>query len=488
MTASNHFRVWVALAAVALAVGLLALVEIKPAEAAFPGANGRIVFQSNRDAGAGEIYSMKPDGSDMKRLTFTGSNTEPAYSPDGSRIAFISGRDSQYEIYVMNANGTNQRRLTNSGVTEQNPVWSPDGTRILFEAPPSGTNNRDIWVMNADGTGKTNLTNNPAIDGDPAWSPDGTKIAFNSAGRPEQFNQDIYVMNADGSGQTNITPNTTNPDYQGHDAFPAWFQTQNGTKIAYEHGHDALGGGLPDIWTMDPNGAGKTNVSNNDATSDTMPAWSPDGTKVAYVGTVSGTTNRDIYTMNADGTGQGPTHSNPAFDQKPDWQPLPVCTKSGTGTISGTPGKDVLCGSAGDDTINGGGGNDIILGQGGKDRLIGGLGNDTINGGPGTDTALYSGSTPVIANLATEFAKGVGLDVLLSVENLTGSGANDRLTGSAVANMLVGGAGADNMFGLAGNDTVNSKDGVRGNDSLSGGPGTDTKTTDATERSIVGFP
>ncbi len=488
MTASNHFRVWAALAAAALAVGLLALVEIKPAEAAFPGANGRIVFQSNRDAGAGEIYSMKPDGSDIKRMTFTGQNVEPAYSPDGSRIAFISSRDGEYDIYVMNADGSNQRRLTNNvSVTEQNPVWSPDGTRLLFEAAPPGTVDDDIWVINADGTGKTNLTNDPAIDENPAWSPDGTRIAFNSAGRPEQFNQDIYVMNADGSNQTNITPDDCTPNfcYQGSDAFPAW--SPDGAKIAYAHGHEADGGGPFNIWTMDPNGANKTNVSNNPVTDGTMPAWSPDGTKITYVGTASGT-DRDIWVMNADGTGQGPTHTNPAFDQKPDWQPIPQCTKSGTGTISGTPGKDVLCGSAGDDTINGGGGNDIILGQGGKDRLIGGLGNDTINGGPGTDTALYSGSTPVIANLATEFAKGVGLDVLLSVENLTGSGANDRLTGSALANKLIGGAGADNMFGQAGNDTVNSKDGVRGNDSLSGGPGTDTKTTDATEKSIVGFP
>ena len=385
---------------------------------------------------------MNPNGTDIKRMTFTGSNSEPAYSPDGSRIAFISGRDSEYEIYV----------------------------------------------MNADGTGKTNLTNNPAHDDDPAWSPDGTRIAFSSAGRPGQFNQDIYVMNADGSNQTNITPNTTNPDYQGNDAFPAW--SPDGTKIAYEHGHTATGDGLPDIWTMSPNGVGKTSVSNNDAMSETMPAWSPDGTRITYVGTASGTTNRDIWVMNANGSGQVLTHGDPAFDQKPDWQPLPVCTKAGTAgndKLTGTVGKDVLCGLGGNDTINGAGGNDILLGGGGNDRLIGALGNDTLNGNSGADTALYSGSKAVKANLTTVFATGVGSDVLLGMERLSGSSAGDPLTGTAGANVLVGGKGADKLYGLGGKDLLHSKDGAR-NDTVNGGPGTDKCITDSKEVSIKGCP
>jgi RTX calcium-binding nonapeptide repeat (4 copies) len=178
-------------------------------------------------------------------------------------------------------------------------------------------------------------------------------------------------------------------------------------------------------------------------------------------------------------------------DTFPDWQPNPVCTQTvnaANDTLTGTASKDVLCGDSRNNTIDGGGGNDIILAQGGNDTLTGVTGNDTLNGGPGTDTALYSGTTAVVASLATEFATGVGSDVLLGIENLTGSDANDRLTGSSAANSLVGGGGADAMFGVGGNDALDSMDGVTGNDSLDGGTGTDTKITDASEKSIVGFP
>lgn len=310
MLKSHQLKLFAITAAASLALGLLALVEARPAEAAYPGKNGLIAFHSNRDAGAGEIYTMKPDGTAVKRITFPyGGNTDPVWSPDGTRIAFKSASRTNYEISVMNFDGSGRRQLTNTAEAESEPTWSPDGRKIAF------VRGGEIWVMNADGTGQVNLTKNPAYDWQPAWSPKGDKIAFVSA-RPGDTNRNIYVMNVDGSGQANLTPNTTNPLYGGHDDHPVW--APDGSKIAYVHSREPGGGGVPNIWTMDPNGANKTNLSNS-TVSGTEPAWSPDGTRIVYVGATD--TNRNIWMMNANGSGQMLLHSNPAHDVKPDWQP-----------------------------------------------------------------------------------------------------------------------------------------------------------------------
>jgi glucose/arabinose dehydrogenase/Ca2+-binding RTX toxin-like protein len=186
------------------------------------------------------------------------------------------------------------------------------------------------------------------------------------------------------------------------------------------------------------------------------------------------------------------------------------CTIAGTSageTLTGTSGDDVICAGGGNDTIKGLEGSDILKGEGGNDTLLGGVGDDTLDGGLGTDKASYSASlTAVTASLATNSSAGEGSDTFSGVENLLGSPKADTLTGSAANNTLtggggsdtesggagsdkvVGGGGADTLRGEDGADTINSKDGVNGNDSLDGGAGTDTKVTDTTEKSIVGFP
>jgi Tol biopolymer transport system component len=212
------------LVAVAVALGLLALQAITdPAEAAFPGINGRIAFTStevtagNPDGGA-EIYTMNPDGTDIQQLThnsnvgvYGGNDIHPAWSADGTQIAFTSNRDNgkDSEIYKMNADETNQTRLTNNpSAPNFRPAWSPDCTQIAFVSQRDGQT--EIYKMKADGTQQTNLTNTPTqVEESPDWSPGGNKIAFSRLLDDFLGIQAIFTMNTDGTQQTRLTNDDT---------------------------------------------------------------------------------------------------------------------------------------------------------------------------------------------------------------------------------------------------------------------------------------
>jgi Tol biopolymer transport system component len=147
-----------------------------------------------------DIYVMNSDGSSQVRLSsLPGDDLDPAWSPDGTKIAFYRS-DGDLEVYVMNANGRAPSRLTDNSVNDLGPEWSPDGTRIVFQTNRDG--NYEIYAMNADGSTPINLTRDPAGDAAPAWSPDGQKIAFASS---RSGNDEVYVMNADGTGSTNLS-------------------------------------------------------------------------------------------------------------------------------------------------------------------------------------------------------------------------------------------------------------------------------------------
>ena len=269
----------------------------------------RIAFVSSYYSG---IYVMSANGADAARLISSATSTSyghPAWSPDGTRIAFESARDGNEEIYVMNADGSGLARLTNNPAWDGGPAWSPDGARIAFSSNRDGVS--EIYVMNTDGTNVARLTSGPG-DGWPAWSPDGTKLAFESY---RDGNWEIYAMNADGSGVTRLT---NNPAVDGG---PAW--SPDGTRIAFQSNRD----GNPQIYVMNADGSGVTRLTNN-YDSDWQPAWSPDGSRIAFTKNVQGCDYYDcwdftsIYVINADGSGLTQLiGTNTGLDSDAAWRP-----------------------------------------------------------------------------------------------------------------------------------------------------------------------
>jgi Tol biopolymer transport system component len=311
----NVLAIATALALVACVLALMAM--HKPAEAAFPGENGRIAFTDNpfgisKD---NEIYTMLPDGSDRRQLTSTTNGAlNPAWSADGTKIAFNVVQQGSYEIYTMNSDGSGLRQLTpTDGIDGDQPVWSPDGTKIAFST--SNGSNVDIYVMNADGTGVSRLTTHPDRETAPAWSPDGTKIAFERQDN-EQPLSDIWVMNAsDGASQVNLTPNSASS----FDVSPNW--SPDGTKIVF------MGGPWletnTELYTVDVSGSPPSALTNTPEVQEFEPTWSPDGAEIifgAYDITLTSVTG--IWKMRADGTNRINLYYSPHVGRA-DWQPLP---------------------------------------------------------------------------------------------------------------------------------------------------------------------
>jgi Tol biopolymer transport system component len=273
----------------------------------------RIVFTSDRDGpdpkgdqGNQEIYVMNADGTGQRRLTHEQSGDfHPSWSPDGTMIAFASQRGRGFDIFIMNADGSQQERLTrltDSGFGAVEPAWSPDGKRIAFR---SRVGQVDIYVISVDGTGLTRLTTDPGGAFAPAWSPDGRKIAFSSR---RHGSYDIFVMDADGGNPVRLTSNVS------IDRRPAW--SPDGRRIAFHSDRT----GDQEIYVMNADGSDQVRLTTNPG-EDAHPSWSPDGQRITFHRRVLG--HVQVHVMNADGSGvrRLTDLSTVAFSGFPNWGP-----------------------------------------------------------------------------------------------------------------------------------------------------------------------
>ncbi len=224
-----------------------------------------------------------------------------AYASRKTKIAFTSVRDGNYEIYVMDGDGGNQRRLTVNPTIDQYPTWSPDGKKIAFVSNRN-VGHIQIWVIDADGENPIRLSDG-LWDQNPDWSPDGTKIAYDVLLNPwdnDKWNRTIYVMDPDGGNNRKLIKK---PNW---DRYPSW--SPDGKKIAFSsHRHDRHG----EIYVMDADGRHVDRIT-RDGISKYMPTWSPDGSRIAFC------TNDRIWVMDSNGKNQRPLTS-PGWNEHPTW-------------------------------------------------------------------------------------------------------------------------------------------------------------------------
>lgn len=297
--------------AVALAAAATLVLPVILAHAGFPGRNGRIAFTSNR-GGHYQVFTMRSDGSGVRKLTHCAFCSDPSFSADGKRIAYDDSKD----VFTMHADGSHVRRVTHTdpGVVAADPAFFPGGHRIVYMADPAGPTRSQIFAIGANGSHRRTLT--PAsVDSEmPSVSPNGARILFVRP-TPPSYALNVFVMRADGSHLRQLTHGST-------DAEDPSF-SPNGHRIVFARGFNT------NIFVIDVNGSHLRRLTHATGDEeDLAPTFSPNGRKIAFqlgrFGAPEGTAQ--IATMDADGshrhklthTGHRSVNVGP-----PSWQPLP---------------------------------------------------------------------------------------------------------------------------------------------------------------------
>ena len=261
--------------------------------------------------GPGDLYVVNADGGDRKRLTPSPA-INPVWSPDGRRIAVtdsgeVDAEETISNIDVLNSDGSGRRRLVPFQAGE--PSWSPDGGRIAFDGWFS-ISSTDLYVVDADGSNLRRLTGRAGRSFDtrlPAWSPDGRTIAFVS--------HNIYLIEADGTGLRRLTRSPPDPGSRGDFPF-VW--SPDGERIAFVRRSDAWG---VDIYVVRADGSGLRRLTRSGTADE--PAWSPDGRRIAFSQTVTERDydQADLYVVNADGSGLRRLTKTPHLEWELVWSP-----------------------------------------------------------------------------------------------------------------------------------------------------------------------
>jgi TolB protein len=318
------------LAALLAAVVALAMTAI-PAAAAFPGQNGTIVFSSNR-GGTFEIYSMNPDGSGVTQLTtFPPCSRGPWASSDGSKIAFHGNLNADcsglaFDIYTVNADGTGLMKLTNGGYNVT-PAWSPDGTTVAFVSNQTVDGSCQIVTTSADGTGRIHQVThiNPPVGlGGLSWSADGSKLVYGTAvGTPQcpgptgtAANLQIHVINANGGNDTVLETESFIPGISFNTSrHPDW--SPDGSQITYA----STRSGDLQVWTMNADGTNQVQVTHDPNTPENFSRFSPDGSQLVFQAQPASLQGVEIRVVNVDGSHEVKVIDGKFRNIQPSWSP-----------------------------------------------------------------------------------------------------------------------------------------------------------------------